>query len=53
MIKKKKFISDIIINEEINKWTYGDNILIDAQTGKGKTSMVSGKGCQPPTAVKC
>lgn len=43
MIKKKKFISDIIINEEINKWTYGDNILIDAQTGKGKTYFIKEK----------
>lgn len=36
----KKYISDIITNEEIQKWKPGERILITAQTGSGKSHMI-------------
>jgi hypothetical protein len=36
----KKYISDIITDEEISKWKPGERILITAQTGLGKSHFV-------------
>jgi hypothetical protein len=36
----KKYISDIITNEEISKWKPGERILIRAQTGRGKSHFI-------------
>lgn len=33
-------VGDVITPEEIDKWNKGDYILIEAQTGRGKTFFV-------------
>lgn len=36
----KKYVSDIITKEEINKWRVGDVIYVDAPTGSGKSHFI-------------
>lgn len=39
-MEHKKYISDIITENEINKWKPGNRILIESQTGSGKSEFV-------------
>jgi hypothetical protein len=36
----RKYISDIVTEEEINKWQLGQRILINSQTGTGKSELI-------------
>jgi superfamily II DNA or RNA helicase len=36
----KRYISDLITNNEVKKWEPGDRILITAQTGSGKSHFI-------------
>jgi hypothetical protein len=36
----RKYISDIVTEEEINKWQLGQRILINSQTGTGKSHFI-------------
>jgi len=39
-MKENITISDIITNEDLNRWETGDMVLIDAPTGKGKSYFI-------------
>lgn len=34
------FISELIKQDEMEKWNFGDNVLIEAQTGAGKSTWI-------------
>ena len=36
----RKYISDIVTKEEIDKWKSGQRILINSQTGTGKSEFI-------------